>query len=68
METQLSQEALKVLAFATKEITHDRKEEAEYFKEESDLILVGLTGFKDPLEKMSKQPFKNVKKHTFDRL
>ncbi len=46
METQLSQEALKVLGFATKEITHDRKEEAEYFKEESDLILVGLTGFK----------------------
>lgn len=51
METKLSQDALKVLAFATKEITYDIKEEAEYFKEESDLTLIGLTGFKDPARK-----------------
>lgn len=61
METQLSQEALKVLAFATKEITHDRKEEAEYFKEESDLILVGLTGFKDSARKDVKAAIQECK-------
>ena len=61
METQLSQEALKVLAFATKEITHDRKEEEEYFKEESDLILVGLTGFKDPARKDVKAAIQECK-------
>ena len=61
METQLSQEALKVLAFAKKEITHDRKEEAEYFKEESDLILVGLTGFKDPARKDVKAAIQECK-------
>lgn len=61
METQLSQEALKVLAFVTKEITHDRKEEAEYFKEESDLILVGLTGFKDPARKDVKAAIQECK-------
>lgn len=61
METQLSQETLKVLAFATKEITHDRKEEAEYFKEESDLILVGLTGFKDPARKDVKAAIQECK-------
>ena len=61
METQLSQDALKVLAFATKEITHDRKEEAEYFKEESDLILVGLTGFKDPVRKDVKAAIQECK-------
>ena len=61
METQLSQEALKVLAFATKELTHDRKEEAEYFKEESDLILVGLTGFKDPARKDVKAAIQECK-------
>lgn len=61
METKLSQEALKVLAFATKEITHDRKEEAEYFKEESDLILVGLTGFKDPARKDVKAAIQECK-------
>ncbi len=61
METHLSQEALKVLAFATKEITHDRKEEAEYFKEESDLILVGLTGFKDPARKDVKAAIQECK-------
>lgn len=61
METQLSQDALKVLAFATKEITHDRKEETEYFKEESDLILVGLTGFKDPARKDVKAAIQECK-------
>ena len=61
METQLSQDALKVLAFATKEITRDRKEEAEYFKEESDLILVGLTGFKDPARKDVKAAIQECK-------
>ncbi len=61
METQLSQDALKVLAFATKEITNDRKEEAEYFKEESDLILVGLTGFKDPARKDVKAAIQECK-------
>lgn len=61
METQLSQDALKVLAFATKEITHDRKEEEEYFKEESDLILVGLTGFKDPARKDVKAAIQECK-------
>ena len=61
METKLSQDALKVLAFATKEITHDIKEEEEYFKEESDLILIGLTGFKDPARKDVKAAIQECK-------
>lgn len=48
MENQFSSEALKVLAFAYKTIDKEIKNEKDYFKEEKDLILVGIVGLKDP--------------------
>lgn len=50
-EENMSDEALKVIAFAYKKITTNIKDEKEYFNEEQDLILVGLAGFKDPIRK-----------------
>ena len=55
IETKMSGESLKVLAFAYKKITKDITDENDYFKEESDLILVGLAGFKDPIRKNIKE-------------
>ncbi len=49
IETKMSEEALKVLAFGYKEITKNIKEETDYFAEENNLILVGLIGLKDPV-------------------
>ncbi len=49
VERSFSDDALKVLAFAYKEISRDVLEEEDYFKEEKDLILVGLVAFKDPV-------------------
>ena len=61
IETKLSQDALKVLAFATKEISNEIKQEEDYFKEESNLVLVGLTGFKDPARKDVKAAIQECK-------
>ncbi|MCI7241584.1 MAG: cation-translocating P-type ATPase [Bacilli bacterium] len=55
LESYMSKEALKVLAFAYKEIDKNIKNENDYFKEESDLVLVGLIGLKDPVRKNIKE-------------
>ncbi len=52
---QLSSEALKVLAFAYKEIDKKIVKESDYFKEEKNLILVGIIGLKDPARKNVKE-------------
>ena len=54
-ETKISEESLKVLAFAYKEIDKKITNEKDYFKEEKDLTLVGLAGFKDPIRKNIKE-------------
>ena len=55
IESSMSNDALKVLAFAYKEINRNIKEENEYFNEEEDLVLVGLIGLKDPVRKNIKE-------------
>ena len=60
-EASMSEESLKVLAFAYKKIDHKIVEEEDYFKEESDLILVGLAGFKDPIRKNIKESIDKCK-------
>lgn len=55
IEENMSQEALKVLAFAYKEIDNNIKNKNDYFNEENDLILVGLIGLKDPVRKNIKE-------------
>lgn len=60
-EASMSEESLKVLAFAYKKIEHKIVEEEDYFKEESDLILVGLAGFKDPIRKNIKESIDKCK-------
>ena len=60
-EAAMSEESLKVLAFAYKEIDHKVKDEDDYFKEEEDLILVGLAGFKDPIRKNIKESIDKCK-------
>ena len=61
IETKMSEESLKVIAFAYKKIDKNIKEESEYFKEENDLILTGLVGFKDPIRKNIKQSIDTCK-------
>lgn len=51
MEQNFSEEALKVLAFAYKIIDKKIASENAYFKEEKNLILVGIIGLKDPARK-----------------
>ena len=51
IENDFSHEALKVLAFAYKEIDKKIAKEEAYFKEEKNLILVGIIGLKDPARK-----------------
>ena len=51
IEDDFSHEALKVLAFAYKEIDKKIAKEEDYFKEEKNLILVGIIGLKDPARK-----------------
>ena len=60
MEAKMSEESLKVLAFAYKKITKKVKEE-DYFKEEEDLTLVGIAGFKDPIRKNIKESIEKCK-------
>ena len=47
----MSEESLKVIAFAYKKIDKIVTNEDDYFNEEKDLILTGLAGFKDPIRK-----------------
>lgn len=54
-ESTMSKDALKVLAFAYKEITKEVKNEDDYFNEEGNLIIVGLIGLKDPVRKNIKE-------------
>ena len=55
VETNMSVQSLKVLAFAYKKITKTITDDDDYFKEENDLTLVGLAGFKDPIRKNIKE-------------
>ncbi len=61
MEAKMSEESLKVLAFAYKKITKKVKDEEDYFKEEEDLTLVGIAGFKDPIRKNIKESIEKCK-------
>ena len=58
IEIKYSKEALKVLAFAYKQVGTKEKTDEEYQKEEKDLILVGLIGFKDPAREGVKESIK----------
>ena len=57
-EKMMSEESLKVLAFAYKEIKKTITKEEDYFKEEKDLTLVGIAGFKDPIRENIKESIK----------
>ena len=57
-EKRMSEESLKVLAFAYKEIKKTITKEEDYFKEEKDLTLVGIAGFKDPIRENIKESIK----------
>ncbi len=59
IENEMSNNALKVLAFAYKPITKNIKNEKDYIDEEKDLILVGLSGLKDPVRKNIKESIKS---------
>lgn len=54
-EKYLSNLPLKVLAVAFKEIKNEIKDEDEYFNEESDLVITGLIGLKDPVRDKIKE-------------
>ncbi len=58
-ESDMSNEALKVLAFAYKEVSNQHKKEEDYLDEENDLVLVGLIGLKDPVRKNIKNSIKS---------
>ena len=57
IEKNMSNEALKVLAFAYKEVENKK----DYLNEENDLVLVGLIGLKDPVRKNIKESIKECK-------
>ena len=54
-EIAMSKEALKVLAFAYKKIDNKVKDDYGYYKEENNLVFVGLVGLKDPARKNVKE-------------
>lgn len=58
-EKMMAGDALKVLAFAYKEVKSDISKEEEYFNEESNLVFVGLVGLKDPVRKNIKESIKS---------
>src|SRR5699024_9018183 len=47
IEKDMSNDALKVIGFAYKDVKRKYVNEIDYFKEENNLILVGLIGLKD---------------------
>ena len=61
METKMSANSLKVIAFAYKKITKKITDQNDYFKEESDLTFVGIAGFKDPIRKNIKESIDKCK-------
>lgn len=61
IEGEFSNEALKVLAFAYKQIDKKIANENDYFKEEKNLILVGIIGLKDPARKNVKEAIQTCK-------
>ena len=54
-ENEYSNQALKVIAFAYKKVDKKVKDDEDYPKEENDLVLVSLVGFKDPAHKDVKE-------------
>lgn len=50
-EKMMSKDALKVLAFSYKQINSKVSDDSIYYKEENELVFVGLVGFKDPARK-----------------
>lgn len=61
IETKMSKESLKVLAFAYKKINKNIINDKDYFNEENELTLVGLIGFKDPIRKNIKESINTCK-------
>lgn len=55
IEKDMSNNALKVIGFAYKDVKRKYANEIDYFKEENNLILVGLIGLKDPARKNVKE-------------
>lgn len=55
IEKEMSNDALKVIGFAYKDVKRKYVNEVDYFKEENNLILVGLIGLKDPARKNVKE-------------
>lgn len=65
-ENEMSDNALKVIAFAYKKITNNVLNEKDYFNEEKDLILVGMAGFKDPIRDNIKSSIDKCKEAGID--
>ena len=65
-EKEYSNEALKVLAFAYKKIAKNICADEEYQKEENNLVIVGLIGFKDPARTSVKEAIQVCKNAHID--
>ena len=65
-EKEYSNEALKVLAFAYKKVDKDICADEEYQKEENNLVIVGLIGFKDPARTSVKEAIQVCKNAHID--
>ena len=65
-EKEYSNEALKVLAFAYKKIDKNICADEEYQKEENNLVIVGLIGFKDPARTSVKEAIQVCKNAHID--
>lgn len=66
VEQRYSNQALKVIALAYREISSLTEEEKELSKEEQKLIFVGLIGFKDPARPDVKEAIKKCKEACID--